>query len=124
LRPLGGTKTHYRRGRTVGVSLRIFDLDDGGTVWSGSVEKASWNENSEDERDADLDDDHDQHQSVGKDLRDAALAGLAIGALDALLGDDGSSSPSAPPDLYPDPPDESDLLEQAFRGFGQNLPQR
>ncbi|MET0151711.1 MAG: hypothetical protein ABW298_03790 [Candidatus Binatia bacterium] len=99
MRPLGGTKTHYRHGRTVGLSLRIFDLDDGATVWSGSVEKASWNENREDERDADLDDDHDKHQSVGKDLRDAALAGLAIGALDGLLGDGGASSPTATPTL-------------------------
>jgi hypothetical protein len=117
-----GTKTHYRHGRTVGVSLRIFDLDDGATVWSGSVEKSAWNENTEDERDPDLDGDRDSHQSIGKDLRDAALAGLALGALDALLGDDGASSPSAPPDPYPDSPDESDLLEQAFRSFGENLP--
>jgi hypothetical protein len=118
-----GTKTHYRHGRTVGVSLRILDLDGGATVWSGSVEKSSWNENTEDDRDPDLDDDH-KHQSVGKDLRDAALAGLALGALEAVLGDDGTSSQSPPPDLYPDPPDGSDLLEQAFRGFGENLPQR
>jgi hypothetical protein len=117
-----GTKTHYRHGRTVSVSLRIFDLDDGSSVWSGSVEKAAWNENTEEVRDADFDDDR-KRQSVGKDLRDAALAGLAIGALDALLGDDAGSNPSPPPDPYPDPPGESDLLEQAFRGFGQNLPQ-
>jgi hypothetical protein len=117
-----GTKTHYRHGRTVNVSMRIFDLDNGATVWSGSVEKSSWNENTEDEQDPDLYD--SKHQSVGKNLRDAALAGLALGALDAVLGDGGGSSSSAPPDPYPDPPDESDLLEQAFRGFGQNFPKR
>jgi hypothetical protein len=117
-----GTKTHYRHGRSVDVSMRIFDLDGGATVWSGSVEKSSWNENTEDEEDPDLYDDDSKHQSFGKDLRDAALAGLALGALDAVLGDGGSSS-SAPPDPYPDPPDESELLEQAFRGFGENFPQ-
>ncbi len=69
-------------------------------------------------------DEQECEHGVGKDLRDAALAGLAIGALDALLGDDSASSPPASQDPYPDPPDESDLLEQAFRGFGQNLPQR
>jgi hypothetical protein len=119
-----GTKTHYRHGRTVAVSMRIFDLDNGATVWSGSVEKSSWNENAEDEQDPDLYDDDSKHQSFGKDLRDAALAGLALGALDAVLGDGGGSTSSAPPDPYPDPPDESDLLEQAFRGFGENFPQR
>jgi len=119
-----GTKTHYRHGRTVNVSMRIFDLDNGATVWSGSVEKSSWNENTEDEQDPDFYDNDSQHQSGGKDLRDAALAGLALGALDAVLGDGGGSSSSAPPDPYPDPPDESDLLEQAFRGFGENFPKR
>lgn len=119
-----GTKTHYRHGRTVDVSLRIFDLDGRATVWSGSVEKASWNENTEEDRDSDFYDDPRKRQSVGKDLRDAAIAGLAIGVIDAILDDGGASSSSAAPDPYPDPPDESDLLEQAFRGFAENLPKR
>jgi hypothetical protein len=116
-----GSKTRYRHGRTVDVSLRIFDLDDGSTAWSGSIEKSSSNENTEDDPFPDPASSLHKRQSVGKDLRDAAVAGLALGVLGALL-DDGSSSPAAPRDPYPDPPDERSLLEQAFRGFAENLP--
>jgi hypothetical protein len=115
-----GTKTHYRNGRTVGVSLRIIDLQSGETAWSGMVEKDAYNENVTEERDHAAG--HDRKQSAGKDMRDAALAGLALGALDALLGDDAADPPAAAADPYPDPPSTSGLLEQAFRGGAENLP--
>lgn len=116
-----GTKIHYRNGRAVGVSLRIVDLESGETVWSGRVEKDAYEENVVEERNPRPPRDQG-HQSIGKDMRDAALAGLAVGVLDALVGDGAGDPPPAATDPYPDPPATAGLLEQAFRGSAENLP--
>ena len=115
-----GTKIHYRSGRTVDLSMRIVDLETSDTVWNGSLEKSSWNENVE-EIPFEADGGHGRRKNFGKEARDALIVGLAAGALAAVVGESPLAN-DAPDDPYPDPPNETYLFEQAFSGFAENLP--
>jgi hypothetical protein len=92
----------YRTKREMSVYVSIFDLAQGRSVWSGSVDKSDEDSNSE---------------TMSKDMMNAKLiADVAITAIDASSGNKGQRS------KYPTPPSKDKLLQRVFNGFGENMP--
>ncbi|WP_147434038.1 hypothetical protein [Mariprofundus sp. EBB-1] len=84
----------------MGVSLTIYDLQQNLHVWSGYVSKTKTNSN-------------DSSRTFSKDKR--WREELVDAFVDTLIGLDQSG--------YPEPPTQTEVLDDIFKGFVENMPE-
>ena len=88
--------------RSMAVGIRVYDLQTGDVVWEGTASAEQSRKNKYDTEESDA---------------DTVLAVLDWLTDDFVAPREGGSSP------YPDPPNVSSVLEEAFESFANSLPQ-